>query len=205
MTDGFFGMIDPQALAEKMRQGREHQMMHQQIDAHAIQKFINEQDEEGLKTLSLIILQCQSKRNISYLIGRIDARAEYKFKKCPCGTEHEDLDDVLKEDPAAEADRRHYAGEDEPAMATDKFVETLVEMNKDESLEELGRLREMKKYGIEPHPDFGMEEWEEKYEVRPAPFRCSNCGQNYQSLEDRMLRPPGIDGCSGCKIKSAHG
>ena len=34
---------------------------------------------------------------------------------------------------------------------------------------------------------------------------CKNCGQQYASLEDRMLRPPGIEGCSGCQQKSAWG
>jgi hypothetical protein len=49
----------------------------------------------------------------------------------------------------------------------------------------------MKEYGLERTPD-GM-------------LRCKNCKMGYVSLDDRMLRRPGIDGCSGCQIKSAHG
>lgn len=37
------------------------------------------------------------------------------------------------------------------------------------------------------------------------PVICINCSMLYQSLEDRMLRPPLIDGCTGCQHKSAHG
>ena len=63
----------------------------------------------------------------------------------------------------------------------------------------------MKLYTLESNPDYGMKDWEQRYETVPQPFRCSNCGMGYVSLEDRMLRPPGIDGCGGCRLKSAHG
>lgn len=34
---------------------------------------------------------------------------------------------------------------------------------------------------------------------------CRGCGMGYVSLDDRMLRRPGVDGCSGCQQKSAFG
>lgn len=34
---------------------------------------------------------------------------------------------------------------------------------------------------------------------------CLGCGMKYVSVEDRMLRAPGTDGCHGCHHKSAHG
>lgn len=34
---------------------------------------------------------------------------------------------------------------------------------------------------------------------------CTGCGMEYQSLDDRMLKPPGVSGCSGCQQKSAWG
>lgn len=34
---------------------------------------------------------------------------------------------------------------------------------------------------------------------------CLGCGVVYPTLDDRMLRSPGIDGCSGCQQKSGHG
>jgi DNA-directed RNA polymerase subunit RPC12/RpoP len=47
-------------------------------------------------------------------------------------------------------------------------------------------------YGVEPIPNTGL-------------YRCINCGIQYPSLEDRMLKKPGIDGCHGCQHKQAHG
>lgn len=34
---------------------------------------------------------------------------------------------------------------------------------------------------------------------------CTECGQGYVSLDDRMLRPPGARGCSGCQQKAKWG
>lgn len=34
---------------------------------------------------------------------------------------------------------------------------------------------------------------------------CANCDYFVHSLDDRMLRAPGPDGCPGCQHKSAHG
>lgn len=34
---------------------------------------------------------------------------------------------------------------------------------------------------------------------------CLNCGMEYASLEDRMRRAPGIEGCSGCLEKEKWG
>ena len=35
--------------------------------------------------------------------------------------------------------------------------------------------------------------------------KCLGCSTLYSSLDDRMLRSPGIDGCSGCQRRSGHG
>lgn len=47
-----------------------------------------------------------------------------------------------------------------------------------------------------------------EYNLRKDPdgrLYCQGCGLRYVSLEDRMLRAPGTDGCHGCQLKSAHG
>lgn len=36
-------------------------------------------------------------------------------------------------------------------------------------------------------------------------LQCEGCGLHSVSMEDRMLRPPKMDGCSGCQQKSAFG
>jgi hypothetical protein len=51
----------------------------------------------------------------------------------------------------------------------------------------------MVEYGLEPD-DNGSEH-----------VQCKNCKQWYPSLEDRMLRPPGVKGCSSCQQKAKWG
>jgi hypothetical protein len=36
-------------------------------------------------------------------------------------------------------------------------------------------------------------------------LHCKDCGMLYQSLEDRMLRSPGVEGCMGCQDVAKHG
>lgn len=47
-----------------------------------------------------------------------------------------------------------------------------------------------------------------EYNLQPNPmggYECTYCGQPYQSIEDRMLRPSGKEGCSGCVQKEKWG
>jgi hypothetical protein len=36
-------------------------------------------------------------------------------------------------------------------------------------------------------------------------LHCQDCGMEYQSLDDRMLRRPGVEGCMGCQDVAKHG
>lgn len=56
--------------------------------------------------------------------------------------------------------------------------------------------------------DFDMEKWNVRPIYPGSPFgevECRDCGWASVNLKDRMLRPPGIDGCPGCQDRSAHG
>lgn len=45
----------------------------------------------------------------------------------------------------------------------------------------------------------------EQTEDFPYPFKCENCGTGYVSVQDRALRRPGPEGCSGCIQKAKWG
>lgn len=55
------------------------------------------------------------------------------------------------------------------------------------------RAENMKLYALIPDPNGG------DY------FICEGCGKFYVSLEDRMLRDPGVKGCDGCQEKAKWG
>lgn len=56
---------------------------------------------------------------------------------------------------------------------------------------------------------YGIEDaWEQlagdgKEILKFVGWQCNNCGKIYSSLQDRMMKPPGIEGCDGCihKVK----
>lgn len=50
-----------------------------------------------------------------------------------------------------------------------------------------------------------LEEYNLNRQIGQRQVTCRGCGLLYISLEDRMLKPPGIDGCSGCQQRSAQG
>lgn len=68
----------------------------------------------------------------------------------------------------------------------------LSEQNQTEAIVKEDDTENLKKYGLTYNPETTY-------------YNCDNCGLQYVSLADRMLRPPGIDGCGGCQNKSAHG
>lgn len=47
-------------------------------------------------------------------------------------------------------------------------------------------------------------EWNEDPNY-PDQYRCANCKEPVTSLEDRMLRPPGVEGCPTCQQKAKWG
>ena len=78
--------------------------------------------------------------------------------------------------------------------AMEKVTETVGDKIQEELLQKSQELAEvlMDQYGLvqkpgEPH------------------LHCIGCNQVYVSLEDRMLRPKGPGGCSGCAIKMKFG
>ncbi len=62
---------------------------------------------------------------------------------------------------------------------------------------------ERKEEAVDAQHEAAMKEY--GMEVVDGKLRCKNCKLEYVSLDDRMLRRPGMDGCHGCQLKSAHG
>lgn len=73
-----------------------------------------------------------------------------------------------------------------------------VEMLK-EAAEEVAREREQQ----DPAFQAALEEY--NMEIADGKLRCKGCGIESVSLDDRMRRAPGSDGCHGCKNKAAWG
>lgn len=161
---------------------------------------------EQLITLRRVIayVGASEGRTAMYYEGVITAIIEHKHGLCGgCGKDHL-LDTLTRVEP--------HPDEDEP---------TTVETLGGEKITFTSSVSPQPDTRREYPPDSEREENMEKYGLREAdamdfergliagpderPVFCKECGALYQSLEDRMLRPPLVDGCQGCQHKAAHG
>ena len=144
--------------------------------------FLEKQSDEELMLIERMLLAAlDSQHYVGYMRGQIDMLRERKFSVCRCGTNHEkEASDALGE--AAEA-------------VSTEVVENAANVA-DEPEEDTEFL--MAKYSVQVVPS----DLEEHY---PTKYRCSVCFTPIVSLEDRMRRPPGTPGCSGCKSFNSQG
>lgn len=212
MTEGFFAFQPPAEVVERMREQAAHAQMHRQDDEHAIRDLLEGLDKDELITLRMILQRSRSKQINAYYQGRIEAILDAQHGVCVCGGDHtvppeqvgesfykgqpvEDVQTIM--DPEEKAEM-----EEETADQVVSYPGQMLDM---EDVIEAERL--MEQYTLEPDPLYG-ESWDPETSERslpPSKFRCTVCGMGYSSLEDRMRRPAGIDGCTGCQRKSAQG
>lgn len=174
--------------------------MHMTDNTHAIKQFFDSLNEEQLRSLDLLLANCDDARTVMFFRGRIEMLQQIKFDICPCGTNHDDeLESMGQPDkppvqPNATTEHKGRPVEDVPLPAD--LIKAREEFDDEAAL--------MAEYRIEENPDHGKN----PLEFGPAaasPFRCIDCHIGVASLADRMLRKPGIEGCSGCQQKSAWG
>lgn len=188
MTDGLGGLFahfmpNPEAVAQKRMQFQDY--------SHSVKDFLDDLDKDELVILSRMLHAAAHDDHAAYgWMGRIDAILQLRFDVCPCGEDHDPNWQLLNQQP-----------EQPTSTAKDEVIHDVPmpsepEAASDEELMEL--------YGIEVNPHYGKP-WDLGMGSIPQPFRCKGCGIGVKSLEDRMLRKPGVDGCNGCQYKSAHG
>lgn len=173
------GQPPPEVLAQ-MEAQKQHLHMHAQDNTHAIKQLLDDLSVDQLRALDLLVANCGNPMGASYFRGRIEAVLEVKHDVCPCGESH-NPDDLLERKV-----EDHNLPEDPISGAAERAANDMVEAIDYDKL--------MDEYNVTPVQD----------ELEGRVY-CKGCGQHYISLEDRMLRKPGIDGCSGCQQKSAWG
>lgn len=170
-----------------------------------MQAFLSELTADQLRVLDKMISMSAGDREIGYdLTGTIRGALIFKFGMNWDG-EETPWSDTSAESFSPGSDEEHAPivpvspvvttepDVDFEALRNTKPEESMEHEQKQSALEKAqARLGQMSDYNLEPHPD-------NEY------FRCTNCLLQYISLEDRMLRPPGIEGCPGCLEKSAWG
>ncbi len=151
---------------------------HDEIAKAQIESFIDSLNADQLKTLGKMIVISVNDTDAGWqFAGLVSGALIWKHGRGWAGEES-----PLADPATSLAFKMEQAG-GEP-------MNDMERINKDAEDE---RARLMKLYNVVPDPST------EGY------FKCGGCGVFIMSLEDRMLREPGVKGCTGCQEQAKFG
>lgn len=172
----------PEDVRAAFQQQIDQQEMMGEVRRQDIERLFDEMSVEHLTTLRMILGDLaveNSGRYSSYLGGIAATTLHLKYKVCGgCGKDHSL--EINQPEPEPKPERPAAQEQLELPFAGAESVELASKALYDE-------------YGVEPVPD------------EPGKVRCIECGTISQSLDDRMLRKPKVDGCEGCQQKAKWG
>jgi RNA polymerase-binding transcription factor DksA len=180
MSDGGFNFFInlPQSIEEAM----DKQVMAHEEWVHGFFRSLSELDEDHLVLVrNTIALALNDKNSARIVLGHISTLLDSKYGYCvACGKNHD------KEAEALAAESKEYP-QDPSADPTGQ------------SPFHLGDADAMR--------DVLMDNFEvyEKPEDTSGAVYCKNCDVRSVSLEDRMMKLPGIKGCDSCQQKQKWG
>lgn len=168
----------PDEIKEELERAHDQRSMAVTAIQHDVHGFLRELSKDQLLTLRALINGMSSDPAASaFFMGIITSLLDTTFGVCPCGRNHdEELAAV-----AGPGDEMRVVGSEE--------TEALVA--EESPLPVIQEQAKMDEYGLDYDED--------------GKLFCKNCGTKYVSIEDRMLKPPGTEGCSGCIQKSKWG
>jgi len=183
--------------SEEMRRQMEeaHETQHLQVldFQHTLEEAWQALNYEQLyavaRWMALTADSGNASRNLAYHAGSLFRLAADKSNKCMvCDKDHdkevESLLNTQGDGATSEVDSEPQPPTDEPAEPNLSYEETQRMIAEHEANVTLYRLTQ---------------------NFDKGGFNCTGCNMHYASLEDRMLKAPGIEGCSGCQWKSGHG
>lgn len=186
----------PPEMRAQIEEAEAHRRLHMRDNTHALDEFLKSLDKDQLTALHMLVTTSDDKESSSYWRGQISMVLNLKYDVCPCGTDHD-----------AELDAA-FQPKDEPPTHAPNQTDTL-DGRPIEDVELPGEVVDGEPTGLAEYMDLC-----EKYNVEPlgdprdnavTKVKCKGCGIENPSLDDRMLRPPGIEGCTGCQQQSAWG
>lgn len=205
MTFPFFS--NPEEFAAHMQEHANQAHMSYTDSVHKVKDFLDGLDRDGLEALDIIMRSVIVQPDTAHMVrGQVTQIAHKKFDICPCGEDH---------DPAKEFQTPLLPQQKAPTIpnaATEQGGRQIEDVELPESFNR-NTITTPDNEVVELDSDRYNElltEYdlrvliEDESEPTVRKFMCA-CGIIYQSLQDRMLKPPGVIGCSGCQQKGAWG
>lgn len=197
----------PEEYKEQILAHRAQHLAHTQDNTHAVRMLLEDLSQDHLKALDLILVAVMEHPdyNGAYFRGQITQLLHIKHDVCPCGLDHDptkalQLPEITRpgapEQPNQETELKGRPIEDIHIPDLDRQVIT----TPDNEIVEIGSERWdqlLSDYTLLPV-------WAEGGE-RIVYLQCTGCGAQYFSIQDRMLKPAGPEGCDGCIQKEKWG
>lgn len=216
----------PEEVREAMIKQRDRAHMEAEDFKHAVDDILEGFTPAQIITVRELLTMIQNSDTLApYIQGKLSAILKYKHKVCEsCGKDHEA--ELLAPTPDGEVkgqeplpfDRTEVSLSDKDEADLARLVDP-IEAPRTEAAADLveGMGQEAPLY--EPPSEVDKERHDSmvKYNVRypesgevrayphEDPVICKGCGALYQSLADRMLRDPGVEGCGTCIEKAKWG
>lgn len=196
----FFIPMPSEILAEMQRRHDQHQMEADDY-YHSLARMFDSFNKEQLETFRTMmhgLLQISDgpvQANLALYEGMIVGILHSKFNVClACNRDH---DEVMAQQMEAQA----LQEETPPAMdGGDPFKPA--QPTADLQIDQVGILSDAQLAAME---EYNLDDVRSAEDGRLLGFICINCGMRYVSIEDRMRRPTGKAGCSGCVNKEKWG
>lgn len=215
MFEHFLDPDDPD-LPEPIRRAiHQHQAYHERVemqmnmtshDIHLLfQKIVGLGPDEAVLFRAFLVAMIEETGRIPYHIGIVVMESDKQHGICPaCGIQHdEELADIIVKE--REAMKKAAEEEDEPIeLKLDRESVLLANgqiINPNDSKRHWATfISNLPEEIADALPLYNLNlipgEW---------PNVLCKCGTKYVSIEDRALRPPGVEGCSTCQQKEKFG
>jgi hypothetical protein len=156
---------------------------HNNVMRHEIKALFDSLDEDQSATLVNIfenLLGEDAGRIAAHMAGRLSEIREKKFGICSaCGVNHnEELKQMT--DPSSEF-------EPTPAYTP------------------IGSAEPMQAWEQAEMDEYNLDDLRDEDTKRLIGFVCKGCGTQRTTIQDRKLKPPGVEGCGGCQQKAKWG
>lgn len=171
-----------------------HRAIHENA-RHEANRLFFELSDDQLRILEMIFTAISNSNDTSlaaWNAGRIEAIRELKFGVCGgCGRNHSE-------------DAANLAESEDDKPETPAFVDARRKAEESQTTP-IGATTELTDAEKVRMAEYDLDDLREEGTFRLLGFVCLNCGMTYVSIDDRMLKSPGKEGCGGCIQKEKWG
>lgn len=199
--EAMFIPLPPQEVLREMQRRHDQHMMEIDDYHHSIARMLDSFNKEQLETFRTMmhglvtISEGEAQANLAMYEGMVVGILHSSFGIClAC---HRNHDEVMAQQMEAETLQE----------------ETLTAMDGGDPFKpaserpdcQIGGIGMLSDKQLADMEEYGLDDLRSSDDSRLLGFVCMNCGTQYQSIEDRKLRPAGKSGCPGCVNKEKWG